>query len=368
MHLTLFFTYKASLERWQNVGMFEREVALYKNYQAKGIDVSFVTYGKNDHLLFKERLPGIDILCNEKRLSTKLYTALIPLLHARKLRDTDIIKTNQTPGGLVALRSASLFKKPLLARSGYLHSEFTANRYGKNSRKAVKALHEETRLYTLASRIEVTTPTMRQSIVSRLPDAEHKTTVIPNYVDTKIFTPRKTQCDIDLLFIGRLILQKNIFALLEALEGLDFRTVIIGSGPLEQKLKVKANDLGIDITWKSNVPNHDLPDYLNRSKIFILPSLYEGHPKTLIEAMACGVPIIGADSPGIREIIRDGETACLCGTEPESIRRAIKKLAASEPLRNTLSQNSRKFVTANYSIENIFEREHQLLQEILSKD
>ena len=367
MHLTLFFTYKASLERWQNVGMFEREIALYKSYLAKGIDVSFVTYGKNDHLLFKDRLPGIDILCNEKRLSTKLYTALIPLLHARKLRDTDIIKTNQTPGGLVALRSASLFKKPLLARSGYMHSEFIANRYGNNSKEAAKALDEETRLYTLASRIEVTTPRMRQGIVSRLPDAEDKTTVIPNYVDTKIFSPRKTRCDIDLLFIGRLILQKNIFALLEALEGLDFRTVIIGSGPLEQKLKVKANDLGIDVTWKSSVPNHYLPDYLNRSRLFILPSLYEGHPKTLIEAMACGIPIIGADSPGIRELIRDGETACLCGTEPESIRKTIKKLTASEPLRNTLSQNSRKFVTAHYSLENIVEKEHLLLQNILSE-
>lgn len=366
MHFTLFFTYKASLERWQNVGMFEREVALYKSYLAKGIGISFVTYGKNDRVLFRERLPSIEILCNETRLPTRLYAALLPFLHAQTLSKTDIIKTNQTPGGLVALRSAKLFRKPLLARCGYMHSDFMVSQYGAESKEAVKALGEEERLFSEASRIEVTTPMMKESVLSRLPETHDKLTIIPNYVDTDIFTPSKAQHDIDLLFIGRLVPQKNLLALLNALRGLNLRTFIIGSGHLEQKLREKAYDLGLDITWKGNIPNNELPTYLNRAKIFILPSLYEGHPKTLIEAMACGVPIIGTDSPGIREIIRDGETGCLCGTEPESIRKTIKQLIASEALRNTLSRNSRKFAVANYSIEQIVEQEYQLLVNILS--
>lgn len=366
MHLTLFFTHKTSLERWNSIGMFDREVALYRKYQNKGVEISFITYGKNDHVLFGDRLPGIEILCNGKNLPTKLYKTMIPLLHANTLRKTDIIKTNQTPGGLVALKSAMLYGKPVLARCGYMHSEFTASKYGIRSKKATKALREENRLFSRASGIEVTTPTMKESILSRLPKVHDRISIIPNYVDTDVFTPKETQRNIDLLFIGRLISQKNLSALLDALSGLNLRTVIIGNGPLEQKLKAKAQNFGVNITWKSNVPNHDLPGYLNRSKIFILPSLYEGHPKTLIEAMACGVPVIGADSPGIREIIRDGETGCLCSTESESIRNTIKKLIASEALRNTVSRNSRKFAIANYSIGHIVEREHQLLEDIIS--
>ena len=366
MHLTLFFTYKTSLERWNSIGMFDREVAIYRKYQEKGIELSFITYGNNDHILFRNHLPGIEILCNVKHLPTKLYTTMIPLLHANTLRKTDIIKTNQTPGGLIALKSAKLYGKPILARCGYMHSEFTASKYGTKSKKAAKALREENRLFSRASGIEVTTPMMKESILSRLSEVHDRISVIPNYVDTDVFTPRETQRDIDLLFIGRLISQKNLIALLDALPGLGLRTVIIGNGPLEQKLKDKAHDLGVDITWKSNVPNNDLPTYLNRAKLFILPSLYEGHPKTLIEAMACEVPIIGANSPGIREIIRDGETGWLCDTEPESIRNTIKKLIASEALRNTVSRNSRKFAIANYSIGHIVEREHQLLEDIIS--
>ncbi len=366
MRLTLFFTYKASLERWERVGMFDREVALYKRYQEKGIDVSFVTYGKNDRVLFGKRLPGIEILCNEKNLPTRLYAAFLPFLHARALSKTDVIKTNQTPGGLVALRSSRLFKKPLFARCGYLHSEFALNRYGKNSREARSALAEETRLFKNASRIAVTTPSMQQSILSRLPEVQKKIVVIPNYVDTEVFTPGNTPRDIDLLFVGRLILQKNLFALLEALEGLRLRAVMIGSGPLEQKLRNHADDLGVEITWIDKVPNHALPAYFNRAKLFILPSLYEGHPKTLIEAMACGVPVIGADSPGIREIIRDGETGALCGTDSESIQKTIKTLLASDSLRNTLGRNAREFAAANYSIEHILEREYRVLMAILS--
>lgn len=361
MHLTLFFTYKASLERWQNVGMFEREVALYKSHWAKGIGISFITYGKNDRVLFRERLPNIEILCNETRLPTRLYAALLPFLHARTLSQTDIIKTNQTPGGLVALRSAELFHKPLLARCGYMHSDFMASQYGDESKEAFKALGEEKRLFSEATGIEVTTPMMKESVLSRLPETHNKLTIIPNYVDTDLFIPSKTQYDIDLLFIGRLVPQKNIFALLEALEGLDLRTVIIGSGPLEQKLKEKANSLGLDITWKRNVPNNELPSYLNRAKLFILPSLYEGHPKTLIEAMACGVPVIGTDVQGIKEVISHGSNGWLCGTQPESIRNAIKKLGSSEQLCERLGRDSRKFAVKNYAIDHIAETEYQLL-------
>ncbi len=361
MNLTLFFTYKTSLERWENIGLFDREVALYRKYLEKGVRLSFITYGKNDHVLFRDRLPGIEILCNAKRLPTKLYTTLIPVLHAQTLMKTDIIKTNQTPGGLVALKSAERFGKPLLARCGYMHSEFMANRYGVESKEAAKALNDENRLFSKAEKIEVTTPVMKENILSRLPETCDRITVIPNYVDTDVFAPSEVQRDIDLLFIGRLVPQKNLTVLLDAIQGMDLQTLIIGSGSLEHELRAKALELGVDITWKSNILNNELPAYLNRAKIFILPSLYEGHPKTLIEAMACGRPVIGMDMPGVREVIHDGETGCLCGTAPEDIRRSIKKLLSSEALCKTLGRNSRKFAVSNYSIEQIVEKEHQLL-------
>ncbi len=129
-----------------------------------------------------------------------------------------------------------------------------------------------------------------------------------------------------LIFVGRIAPEKNLSALLEAIQPLQVRLVLIGEGKIRPELQRRFPSLNGRISWEGNVPNSELPEYLNRAGLFILPSLYEGHPKALIEAMACGLPVIGADSPGIRELIRHGETGYLCGTEPESIRKAIQDL------------------------------------------
>ncbi|MDP8306118.1 MAG: glycosyltransferase family 4 protein [Candidatus Chlorobium antarcticum] len=365
MHLTLFFTHKTSLKDWNRVGMLDREVALYRKYQENGVKVSFITFGHKDRRLYQDRLPGIEILCNEKKLPTALYTKMIPLLHAGTLRKTDIIKSNQTPGALTALKSAQLYNKPMLARCGYMHSEFTQNEHGTNSLLTRQALADEAKLFSIATAIEVTTPMMKESILKRIPCTAGKVTIVPNYVDTDIFAPKETVKDIDLLFIGRLTPQKNLFALLDALQGVKIKTVIVGRGAQEDALKARAKELELNIEWAGNIPNTELPRYLNRSKLFILPSLYEGHPKTLIEAMAAGLPVIGANSPGIREIITHLKNGWLSGTDAASIRESIMELSASADIRAHLAKNARAFALANYSLDHIIGQELSLLESLI---
>ena len=368
MHLLLFFTHDTSLRAWERSGMLEREVALYRKYIEKGMRVSFITYGRRDKQRYSKKLRGIDIHCNEFRLPLGLYTRLIPFLHGKVLRQSNVIKSNQTPGALAALAAARRYGKPMLARCGYMHSEFIANQHGADSPQARQALDDERKLFGEADAIEVTTPMMRDSIVERIPASAAKITVTPNYVDTETFAPRKAEKEFDLLFIGRLNPQKNLESLLDALRGLKLKSVIIGSGPLENALKEKARGLDLDIDWKGNLPNTELPKYLNRSKIFILPSHYEGHPKTLIEAMAAGAAVIGANVPGIREVIRHGENGWLCGTDPGNIRAAITALIDSEQLRLELGRNARAFALDHYSLDTIAERELALLKRVNNND
>ncbi|RXK88726.1 glycosyltransferase family 1 protein [Chlorobaculum sp. 24CR] len=364
MHLVLFFTHDTSLRAWERSGMLEREVALYRKYVEKAVRVSFVTYGRWDKQRYAEKLRGIKILCNEFRLPLGLYTRMIPLLHGKVLRQCSVIKSNQTPGALTALAAARRYNKPMLARCGYMHSEFVANQHGADSQEARQALDDERKLFGQADAIEVTTPMMRDSIIERIPGSATKITVTPNYVDTESFSPRDAEKEIDLLFIGRLNPQKNLEALLDALRGLKLKTVIIGSGPLENELKEKARAQDLDIDWKGNLPNTELPGFLNRSKIFILPSHYEGHPKTLIEAMAAGATVIGANAPGIREVVTHGKNGWLCETSAESIRKSITTLIDSEQLRYDLGKNARAFALDNYSLDIIARRELALLEKL----
>ena len=113
LHLTLFFTRGVSLHTWAQNGSLEREVALYlRLQQQKGVQISFITYGEKTDLRYRDRLQGIEILCNHWNLSARIYEQLIPLLHKRALSRATLIKTNQTNGAEVALRAARFWHKP----------------------------------------------------------------------------------------------------------------------------------------------------------------------------------------------------------------------------------------------------------------
>lgn len=366
-YLILFFTHGVSLKTWDDVGMFDREVALYRRLQDCGVRVSFVTYGDAGDLRYTNRIPDIEIHCNRWGLPPRWYARLLPLLHSRHLWRADVYKTNQTNGADVALRAARLWRKPLIARCGYMWSEFAARQQGPNSKTARHAEEVERTVFDAARRVVVTTPAMQQDVAERIPLASERTVVIPNYVDTEHFSPpvgRREEREI--IFVGRLSPQKNVEALLEAVQPLEVKLTLIGDGELRAEMGARFGTLNGRVHWQGNVPNSELPHYLNRAGLFILPSHYEGHPKALIEAMACELPVIGADSPGIRELIHHGETGWLCDTNPDGIRTAIEQLLARPQLRAELGHNARQYVLEHFSLDRIVELEVTLLRELVT--
>jgi predicted O-methyltransferase YrrM len=103
---------------------------------------------------------------------------------------------------------------------------------------------------------------------------------------------------------------------------------MIGDGPLRDVLEAAVAERRLPVEFLGTRPHAELPALLNRSAAFVLPSLYEGNPKALVEAMACGVPAIGARVPGIQEIVRHRETGYLCGTSADEIRAAMTDVLA----------------------------------------
>lgn len=369
MHLALFFTRGMSLSAWDDIGMLEREAALYRRLRQKGADISFVTYGDSRDLQYGERIPGVRILCNRLRLPNAVYTRLLPRLHGRALGQIDVVKTNQTNGADVALRAARLWSKPLIARCGYLHSEFVTREHGADSPEASDAETLESKVFLAASRVVVTTPAMREKVVTIHGIDPEKVAVVPNYVDTDRFRPSGTfpeEPPRKICFVGRLVPQKNVTALLEAVARTDLEVLLVGNGPLRTNLEQVAQRLDLRAQFLGNLANADLPGLINRCGLFALPSHYEGHPKALLEAMACGVPVIAADSPGIREVVRHGETGYLCGSSSESIQEAIETLHNDPALRARLGRAARKYVVDNFSLDRIAEQEFALIQEVIS--
>ena len=113
------------------------------------------------------------------------------------------------------------------------------------------------------------------------------------------------------------------------------------------------------------VPNSDMPRLLNSSEVFVLPSNYEGSPKALLEAMACGLPVIGTDVPGIREVIQHGVNGLLCEPNEYHIASAIVNLLSDLEVRRRLGHQARKDVLEKHSQSGVVKREAELIQRML---
>ena len=360
--LALFFTRGMALAGWDSAGMLDRELSLYRALARRGVRVTLVTYGGRDEARRLGAAEGIRVLSNRWGLPQAAYAHLLPLLHARGLRRADVFKTNQTNGAETALCAARIHRRPLIARCGYMWSEFEARQCGAGSRRARHARRVERKVFASADRVVVTTAAMRGDVGSRVPAARGRIEVIPNYVDTDRLRPRpELRQAREIVFVGRLTEQKNVGALLEAVAGLDAHLTVVGQGPLESELKLQAARLGCPVGWLPPVAHSRLVEIYNGAQIFVQPSLYEGHPKTLIEAMACGLPVVGSRVPGIADLVRDGVNGMLCEPDAGGIRAALETLLADSPLRDRLGAEARRLAVDQFSLDRIAEQEFELL-------
>lgn len=356
--VVLFMTRGMSLGRWDRLGMLERETALYRRLMEHGVRVGLVSDSYDDASRYRDRLPALEIRENRCRLPWKAYHHLVPLLHGRWLAGFDLFKTNQIAGSALAVAAAKSHRKPLLARCGYLLSAFEVQQHGEHSRAARRAHAQEHRLYRSATLGVVTTQAMADALRGRLGDAAPEIRVIPNYVDTDRFAAEPTRRpESDLLCVARLEPQKNLQALLDAVASRSCSLTIVGRGSREAELKAKYGDLGGRLRWIDVVPHAELPTLLNAARAFVLPSLYEGHPKTLIEAMACGRPVIAGDVAGVRDVVDHDVNGYLCAPDAEGLGQALDAVLGDASRRSRLGTAARETVLDRYSLHRVVEAE-----------
>lgn len=364
MRLVVVFSRGMSLEGWRRAGIFDRELALYRALLPHLDHLAFLTYGGADELKLAAQIPGVEILPNRWRLPSNLYSVFAPFLHRRAIAGATIVKTNQINGAWCAVIAKRLFRKKLVVRCGFLWSDFVARLHGGTWRQAA-ALRLERQAFRAADVVIVAAEADRSTIVERYHIDASRVHVIPNYVDTAAFRPmpeiaRETG---RITFVGRLDDQKNVMALIEALENVPGVTLsLIGDGPLRSQLQAAASQRRVSVTFLGTRPHVELPILLNRSDAFVLPSHYEGNPKALVEAMACGVPVVGTRVPGIREIVVHRETGYLCGTSAGEIRTALLDVLGDAALRDRMSTGAVAYARATCSVEAAVRRELELLE------
>lgn len=155
-----------------------------------------------------------------------------------------------------------------------------------------------------------------------------------------------------ILSCGGLNWWKNYSLLIKALAGgKGPGLIILGKGPLKNRLIKEAAEAGVSLS----LPGHkDNPyPYFRNAAVFILTSKYEGFPNVLLEAMACGTPVISVDCPGgIREIIDDGKTGLIVPQDdPAALRSAINKILKDPGLAKSLAAAARAKLEEKFLFE-----------------
>jgi len=160
-----------------------------------------------------------------------------------------------------------------------------------------------------------------------------------------------------LIFVGNLLKAKGIFELVWSFAGLcknhpSFSLIVVGDGDDQVKLKEAVQGCGLEkyVHLIGRVEHNKIPDFLSAGDIFVLPSHREGLPVSVIEAMACGRPVIATNVGGIPEIVRDQQTGLLI--EPEnvsSLTNAVMSLAFDMQRCIKMGDTGRKIVEEGFA-------------------
>ncbi len=172
-----------------------------------------------------------------------------------------------------------------------------------------------------------------------------------------------------LIMVARLQPQKDHPTLFRAISGLKDRNWIlelVGDGPDREALQTLAVETGVADRVNFAGQRLDVPERLRNADIFVLATRWEGFPRSILEAMRAGLPVVATNVGGCKESVIDGETGFLVAKEdPTELRDRLKLLIDSPELRARMGQKGRKRFEENFTFERMYERTLQVYREAM---
>ena len=302
--------------------------------------------------IFKEEIKNAGISVWDLNLEYKYdLRGIIKLITVIKKGKYDIVHVHLFPASIFAALASLFLPKDIV----WIFSEHNVyNR--RRSFKILKIL--DSFIYSRYLKIICVSNQVESTLFGWMPSIKGKTKIIPNAVPVSGSLETRNCKIYDILFVGRLTQAKGVDVLLRAIKILknkyskNLKIAIVGNGPLKENLNTLAVEFGVDGEVKFLGVRKDIEELMLSSKIFVLPSRWEGLPMVILEAMSKGMSIIATGVGGIPEVIENGKEGILISLEdPEILAQAINDLLENEELQEKLSQAAYKKVRENYSIE-----------------
>lgn len=363
MNLAVFMD--SSLEQMKRNGQLPRLLFYLEAYSTRFDKVYVLTHDEKN---MQDILPRrcFHLCTSDLPAGKTLHPFIAPFVFRRELENSDVYRVLGLflRSMIPCIISSLFYRKPVVATYQYRYSEFTRIEGKSPIVTFLTRLKEKVGLL-FATRIIVTTRDLEKHVKERVRGKE--IWLIPNGVILRFFSKRRKRRSRkslvrSILFVGRLTKQKNLLSLLEATQEIDgVELTLVGEGPLRRELIDYSRESRLNVRFEGYIPYDQMGEYYHAADIFVLPSLIEGHPKVLLEAMACGLPVVGTDVEGTREIITDGFNGLLCDTDPESIRNAVISILEDSELAERLGENARKLITQEYDLSLLLSKETDLM-------
>lgn len=347
-----------------------------KELVKKGFEVHVVTQ-HNVGIPYEEIMEGVHIhrfkwsepkefkallhfkgLADNLRLITYLISLFINLIRVARKYDVDILHAHSViPTGFVSVIVSKIVGKPVFITAHGLDITSFENRY----------FYEKLLSFSLRNcdKIIVVSEFLARAVSSL--NIRENIIILRNAVDTNRFKPSRNYDlrnkyeikdeDVLILFVGYLDTFKGIFELLNAFFELkklnnNAKLMIAGTGPKEEELNLTISELGLEdsVVLTGKIPPSNIHLYYQSADIFVLPSYTDagGPPLVFIEAMACGLPVVGTGVGGIPEGIDEGVNGFI--VPPKNVAELVKKLnvlVKDSDLREEFGNNSLKKIKAN---------------------
>ncbi|EJD6501189.1 glycosyltransferase family 4 protein [Providencia rettgeri] len=187
--------------------------------------------------------------------------------------------------------------------------------------------------------------------------------------DKSVEFPKKNNTSniINIITVARFSEQKDHYSLLKALSNLpksNWTLNLVGKGPLEPEIKKLASELKLSEKINFLGERHDVSNLLSLADIFILPSNWEGLPRSIIEAMSFSLPVIASDVGGVNEMVSLSNGFLIPRGDIHTMSKAILTLIENEETRISMGKKSRETYCNSFNFQKMLNRTHELYKTI----
>ena len=375
MIVGIFLTWDNSLNTWEKSGTLDRELNIFKKlHQEKGVQFVIFTYGDKNDCNYENKFEFLKIIPiyskikrSKSRLIRVIKSFIIPFKFKNELSTVEVIYQNQLLGCWVPILVKILRNKPLLIRTGYDMLDFAKK---ENKSFYIKVFYKI--LTTIGVRASdlftVTSQTDLERFKYKYPKKKNIFILRPNWVE--IFNPKKLEDrkSNHILTAGRLVTQKNFQYLITEFSNTKEVTVIdiIGEGIQKKELQILAEQKRVEVNFLGKLNHSELQKLFQNYKYYISTSLFEGNPKTLLEAMASGCVVFASNINNHKEIISHLNSGVLFELKENKLKNIFDEYKDDKEKLSKISKNAVELVKKTNGLSSLVENVFSDLTEINS--